>query len=161
MQRSRAKARTEETAENSTRATIRRTRQTDDNGANGPSQAGDSGGPAAHGSDQDFDQRILGMEKAVGTAFYRNNLGEYGWVNRSTSQSSSRCGRQAERPADASSVDQYVIFNIRRNRYRLVTIIHYSRQKGGRITEGHVYIRSLLTHKQYDDRKNWDKGVKK
>jgi len=149
MQRSRAKARTEETAENSTRATIRRTRQTDDNGANGPSQAGDSGGPAAHGSDQDFDQRILGMEKAVGTAFYRNNLGEYGWVNRSTSQSSSRCGRQAERPADASSVD------------RLVTIIHYSRQKGGRITEGHVYIRSLLTHKQYDDRKNWDKGVKK
>jgi len=52
-------------------------------------------------------------------------------------------------------------FNIRRNRYRLVTIIHYSRQKGGRITEGHVYIRSLLTHKQYDDRKNWDKGVKK
>ena len=109
MQRSRAKARTEETAEDSTRATIRRTRQTDDNGANGPSQAGDSGGPAAHGSDQDFDQRILGMEKAVGTAFYRNNLGEYGWVNRSTSQSSSRCGRQAERPADASSVDQYVI----------------------------------------------------
>src|SRR6516165_535294 len=89
MQRSRAKARTEETAENSTRATIRRTRQTDDNGANGPSQAGDSGGPAAHGSDQDFDQRILGMEKAMGTAFYRNNLGEYGWVNRSTSQSSS------------------------------------------------------------------------
>jgi len=62
---------------------------------------------------------------------------------------------------DADSVDEYVVFNIRGNRYRLITIIHYSREKEGRITEGHIYIRSFLTHKQYDDRKNWDKGVKK
>ena len=60
---------------------------------------------------------------------------------------------------DADHVKGYVIFNIRQNRYRLVTIIHYSRQKDDRITEGHIYIRSFLTHKQYDDPANWDKGV--
>lgn len=62
---------------------------------------------------------------------------------------------------DADNVDEYVIFNIRHNRYRLVTIIHYSREKQGRITEGHIYIRSFLTHQQYDDRKNWNRGVKR
>jgi mRNA interferase HigB len=62
---------------------------------------------------------------------------------------------------DADDVDGYVIFNIRQNRYRLVTIIHYSRDKGSRITEGHIYIRSFLTHKQYDNQGNWDKGVQR
>ena len=62
---------------------------------------------------------------------------------------------------DADVVDQYVVFNIRRNRYRLITIIHYSREKDGWTTEGHVYIRSLLTHQEYNDRKNWDKGVRR
>ncbi len=47
---------------------------------------------------------------------------------------------------DAHDVKGYVIFNIRQNRYRLVTIIHYSRLKGGETTEGHIYIRSFLTH---------------
>jgi mRNA interferase HigB len=61
---------------------------------------------------------------------------------------------------DADAVDGYVIFKIRQNRFRLVTIIHYARERDGRLTEGHVYIRSLLTHKQYDNRANWDKGVK-
>ena len=60
---------------------------------------------------------------------------------------------------DADDVDGYVIFNIRQNRYRLVTVIHYSREKDGRTTEGHIYIRSFLTHKQYDNRANWDRGV--
>lgn len=55
---------------------------------------------------------------------------------------------------DADAVSDYVVFNIRRNRYRLITIIHYSREKDGRITEGHIYIRSFLTHKQYDNRQN-------
>jgi mRNA interferase HigB len=62
---------------------------------------------------------------------------------------------------DADRVDGYVIFNIRRNRYRLITIIHYSRERLGRRTEGHIYIRSFLTHKQYDDPNNWDKGIRK
>lgn len=60
---------------------------------------------------------------------------------------------------DADDVDGYVIFNIRQNRYRLITIIHYSREKDGRSTEGHIYIRSFLTHKQYGNRANWDRGV--
>ncbi|MGO9272074.1 MAG: type II toxin-antitoxin system HigB family toxin [Terriglobia bacterium] len=62
---------------------------------------------------------------------------------------------------DADDVGGYVIFNIRQNRYRLVTIIHYSREKDGRLTEGHVYMRSFLTHKQYDRPANWDKGVRR
>jgi mRNA interferase HigB len=62
---------------------------------------------------------------------------------------------------DADDVGGYVIFNIRQNRYRLVTIIHYARQKEGRVTEGHIYIRSFLTHRQYDNQANWDKGVKR
>jgi mRNA interferase HigB len=60
---------------------------------------------------------------------------------------------------DADAVKGYVLFNLRQNRYRLVTIIHFSRVKDGRITEGHVYIRSVLTHKDYDDSANWDQGV--
>jgi mRNA interferase HigB len=60
---------------------------------------------------------------------------------------------------DADAVKGYVIFNIRQNRYRLVTILHYSREKDGRLTEGHAYIRSFLTHKEYRDPANWDRGV--
>ena len=58
---------------------------------------------------------------------------------------------------DADIVEGYVIFNIRRNRYRMVTVIHYSKTVEGRETEGHVYIRSFLTHKEYEKRSNWDK----
>lgn len=58
---------------------------------------------------------------------------------------------------DADAVDGYVIFNIRRNRYRLITVIHYSRSVADRMTQGHVYVRSFLTHAAYDNRKNWDK----
>ena len=62
---------------------------------------------------------------------------------------------------DADNVDGYLIFNIRQNRYRLVTIIHYARERDGRATEGHIYIRSFLTHRQYDNPANWDKGAKR
>jgi mRNA interferase HigB len=58
---------------------------------------------------------------------------------------------------DADSVDGYVVFNIRRNRYRLVTVVHYAKMMKGKQTEGHVYIRSFLTHKEYDNRSNWDR----
>ncbi len=57
---------------------------------------------------------------------------------------------------DADSVEGYVTFNIRGNRYRLVTVIHYAKTKQER-TEGHVYIRSFLTHKEYDNPSNWDR----
>lgn len=58
---------------------------------------------------------------------------------------------------DADNVDGYVIFNIRGNRYRLITAIHYEREG----KQGFVYIRSFLTHKEYDTRSNWDKGFKR
>lgn len=60
---------------------------------------------------------------------------------------------------DADDVDGYVIFNIRHNRYRLVIKIDYVRDFKGKPTQGHVFIRSFLTHKQYNSRGNWDKGV--
>ena len=55
----------------------------------------------------------------------------------------------------AKSID--VVFNIRRNRYRLITVIHYAKTTNERRTEGHVYIRSFLTHREYDDPRNWDR----
>jgi mRNA interferase HigB len=55
---------------------------------------------------------------------------------------------------DADDVDGYVIFNVRHNRYRLVTVIHYSRLREGRMTQGHIYIRAFLTHREYDSRAN-------
>ena len=58
---------------------------------------------------------------------------------------------------DADNVSGYVIFDIRHNRYRLVTVIHYARTTTEKRTEGHVYIRSFLTHKEYDNPKNWDR----
>ena len=58
---------------------------------------------------------------------------------------------------DADYVNGYVVFNIRRNRYRLITVIHYARTAEKRQTEGHVYIRSFLTHKEYDNPANWDR----
>src|SRR5664279_6500883 len=82
-----------------------------------------------------------------GTKSRRRHGGRISWM----------CSRSSK---DADNVERYVIFNIRQNRYRLVTIIHYSREKEGRTTEGHIYIRSFLTHKQYDKRANWDKGIK-
>ena len=50
---------------------------------------------------------------------------------------------------DADSVDGYVVFNIRHNRYRLIAVIHYAKTSDERQTQGHVYIRSFLTHKEF------------
>lgn len=58
---------------------------------------------------------------------------------------------------DADNVKGYVIFNIWQDRYRLVTVIHYAKTTKERRTEGHVYIRSFLTHKEHDNPANWDR----
>lgn len=58
---------------------------------------------------------------------------------------------------DADYVDGYVVFNIRRNRYRLITVIHYAKTTEEKHTDGHVYVRSFLTHKEYENRSNWDR----
>lgn len=46
----------------------------------------------------------------------------------------------------ADSVDRYIVFNVAGNKYRLITSIHFNR--------GRVYIRRILTHKEYD-RGDW------
>lgn len=58
---------------------------------------------------------------------------------------------------DADAIDGYVVFNIRHNRYRLITVLHYSRVTAGRRTQGHCYVRSFLTHAEYNNKANWDK----
>jgi len=60
---------------------------------------------------------------------------------------------------DADYINGYVVFNIRRNRYRLITVIHYAKTTDEKRTEGHVYIRSFLTHKEYNDPRKWDRRL--
>lgn len=50
---------------------------------------------------------------------------------------------------DADEVDGFVVFNIRHNRYRLIVAVHYAKLIDGRLTLGHVYIGSFMTHKEY------------
>jgi hypothetical protein len=61
-------------------ATSSQTRPTD-GGGNGHAQTAKSTGSAAAGSGDDLDAHILGLEEAVGSAFYRTILREYGRVN--------------------------------------------------------------------------------
>lgn len=58
---------------------------------------------------------------------------------------------------DADYVDRYVVFNIRRSRYRLITVIRCAKTSDEKQTDGHMYIRSFLTHKECDNRNNWDR----
>lgn len=51
---------------------------------------------------------------------------------------------------DADNVDGFVVFNIRHNRYRLIVAVHYAKTIERRLTLGHVYIGSFMTHKEYD-----------
>ena len=45
----------------------------------------------------------------------------------------------------ADKVGDLVVFNIGGNKYRLITSIHFNRQK--------IYIRDILTHSEYDKNK--------
>ena len=51
---------------------------------------------------------------------------------------------------DADIVDGFVVFNIRHNRFRLIVAVHYAKVIDGRLSLGHVYIGSFMTHKDYD-----------
>jgi mRNA interferase HigB len=42
----------------------------------------------------------------------------------------------------ADKVGDLIVFNISRNKYRLITSIHFNRNK--------VYVRHVLTHSEYD-----------
>jgi mRNA interferase HigB len=61
--------------------------------------------------------------------------------------------------ADADFAGDYVVFRIHQNKYRLVTTIHYPVGTNGTAADGHVWIRSFLSNKQYEDQANWEKGV--
>jgi mRNA interferase HigB len=50
----------------------------------------------------------------------------------------------------ADFADPYTIFNIKGNRYRLMTIIHYRYQR--------IYIKDFFTHAEYDQ---WNKEHKR
>ena len=51
---------------------------------------------------------------------------------------------------DADGVDGFLVFNIRRNRYRLIASVHYAKVIDRRLSLGHVYVGAFLTHKAYD-----------
>ena len=92
------------------------------------------------------------------TARYRDAANEIGaWVSIVESVRWHNFAEVRNWFMDADNVDGYVIFNVRQNRYRLVTVIHYARTTREMRTEGHVYIRSFLTHREYEQRSNWDK----
>ena len=46
----------------------------------------------------------------------------------------------------ADQVEQFTVFNVGGNKYRLIAVIHFNR--------GKVYVRHMLTHKEYD-RGHW------
>ena len=46
----------------------------------------------------------------------------------------------------ADPVGKFTVFNIKKNEYRLITVIHYNRFK--------VYVRVILKHSDYD-KGNW------
>jgi mRNA interferase HigB len=45
----------------------------------------------------------------------------------------------------ADQVDKFTVFNIGGNKYRIITAIHFNR--------GIVYVRHVLTHRDYDEGK--------
>lgn len=49
----------------------------------------------------------------------------------------------------ADKVGDRVVFNIAGNKYRLITVIHFNR--------GKVFVRYVLTHKEYDEGR-WKHG---
>lgn len=47
----------------------------------------------------------------------------------------------------ADQVGKYTVFNIGGNKYRLVVVVHFAR--------GKIYVRHVMTHKEYD-RGRWN-----
>lgn len=52
---------------------------------------------------------------------------------------------------NADLVGNCVVFNIGRNKYRLIAAIHYQKlKKDASRSTGRVYVRNVLTHGEYD-----------
>jgi mRNA interferase HigB len=50
----------------------------------------------------------------------------------------------------ADDVDGIIVFNVRHNRYRLLTVIKYDRIRNGKHINGSIYIKAFMTHAQYE-----------
>ncbi len=50
----------------------------------------------------------------------------------------------------ADDVDGVIVFNIRHNRYRMLTVVKYDRFEDGRHINGSVYVKAFMTHAEYD-----------
>jgi mRNA interferase HigB len=50
----------------------------------------------------------------------------------------------------ADDVDGVVVFNIRHNRFRLLTVVKYSRDVEDKHINGSVFVRAFMTHAEYD-----------
>ena len=51
----------------------------------------------------------------------------------------------------ADVFEKCVIFNIGGNKYRLIAAIHFRKTTNvGKVVEGRVYVRDVLTHAEYD-----------
>lgn len=64
------------------------------------------------------------------------------WYRQMKGETFSSIADLRERFPTADKVGKLTVFNIGGNKVRLVAAIHYNRKK--------VYIRSVLTHKEYD-----------
>ncbi len=60
-------------------------------------------------------------------------------------------------PKSSDKVGDCHVFNVSHNKYRLIAVVHYAGiGRSGRPTEGRVFVRHILTHKEYD-RGTWKK----
>lgn len=48
--------------------------------------------------------------------------------------------------SEVDKVGRYTVFDVGGNKYRIITVIHYNREK--------IYVREVLTHAQYD-KESW------
>ena len=69
------------------------------------------------------------------------------WYQAAKSADWDSFGAVRENFPDADLVNSLLVFNIRRNRYRLIVFPVFSRRK--------LYVKALLSHKEYD-RKDWE-----
>jgi mRNA interferase HigB len=60
----------------------------------------------------------------------------------------------------ADVFEKCVVFNIGGNKYRLIAAIHFQKTTAvGKVIEGRVYVRNVLTHAEYDE-ESWKKDCK-
>jgi mRNA interferase HigB len=64
------------------------------------------------------------------------------WANAMEKNSFNSFSQLKQAIPTADLVDNFIVFNIAGNKYRLIASIHFNR--------GKVYVRQILTHRDYD-----------